>query len=49
MELDSIASLPCGTGKSVVSLWITEKMASTGGIVLYPVPLVSLMNQTMSE
>ncbi|MDE0268082.1 MAG: DEAD/DEAH box helicase family protein, partial [Acidimicrobiaceae bacterium] len=41
--------LPCGTGKSVVSLWIAEKMVGLGGRVLYLVPSIALMNQTMRE
>ena len=41
--------LPCGTGKSVVSLWIAEKMAGAGGRVLYLVPSIALMGQTMRE
>ena len=41
--------LPCGTGKSVVSLWIAEKTAGTGGRVLYLVPSIALMGQTMRE
>ena len=41
--------LPCGTGKSVVSLWIAEQLAGTGGRVLYLVPSIALMNQTMRE
>ncbi len=41
--------LPCGTGKSVVSLWIAEKIAGSGGRVLYLVPSIALMGQTMRE
>ena len=41
--------LPCGTGKSVVSLWIAEEQAGVGGRVLYLVPSIALMNQTMRE
>ncbi len=41
--------LPCGTGKSVVSLWIAEQFAGAGGRVLYLVPSIALMNQTMRE
>ncbi len=41
--------LPCGTGKSVVSLWIAEQQAGVGGRVLYLVPSIALMNQTMRE
>ena len=41
--------LPCGTGKSVVALWIAERMAGRGGRVLYLVPSIALMGQTMRE
>ena len=41
--------MPCGTGKSVVSLWIAERFAGLGGRVLYLVPSIALMNQTMRE
>ena len=41
--------LPCGTGKSVVSLWIAEQVAGQGGRVLYLVPSIALMGQTMRE
>ena len=41
--------LPCGTGKSVVALWISERMAGAGGRVLYLVPSIALMGQTMRE
>ena len=41
--------LPCGTGKSVVSLWIAERFAGAGGRVMYLVPSIALMNQTMRE
>ncbi len=41
--------LPCGTGKSVVALWAAEQIAGVGGKVLYLVPSISLMGQTMRE
>ena len=41
--------MPCGTGKSVVSLWIAERFVGRGGRVLYLVPSIALMNQTMRE
>ncbi|MCQ3807486.1 MAG: DEAD/DEAH box helicase family protein, partial [Acidimicrobiia bacterium] len=41
--------LPCGTGKSVVSLWIAEQTAGCGGRALYLVPSIALMGQTMRE
>lgn len=41
--------LPCGTGKSVVALWAAERIVGEGGRVLYVVPSISLMGQTMRE
>ena len=41
--------LPCGTGKTAVTLWIAERMVSLGGRVLYLVPSIALMAQTMRE
>ena len=41
--------LPCGTGKSVVSLWAAEQIVGVGGKVLYLVPSIALMGQTMRE
>ena len=41
--------LPCGTGKSVVALWAAEREVAEGGNVLYLVPSIALMGQTMSE
>lgn len=41
--------LPCGTGKSVVALWAAEDMFGENGRVLYVVPSISLMGQTMRE
>lgn len=41
--------LPCGTGKSVVALWAAEREVGVGGNVLYLVPSIALMGQTMSE
>ena len=41
--------LPCGTGKTAVSLWIAEQQAGVGGRVLYLVPSIALMAQTMGE
>ena len=41
--------LPCGTGKTVVTLWIAERQVGTGGRVLYLVPSIALMAQTMRE
>ncbi len=41
--------LPCGTGKTAVTLWIAERMVGLGGRVLYLVPSIALMAQTMRE
>ncbi|MYD04487.1 MAG: DEAD/DEAH box helicase [Acidimicrobiia bacterium] len=41
--------LPCGTGKSVVALWIAEQIVPDNGTVLYVVPSISLLGQTMRE
>ena len=41
--------LPCGTGKTAVTLWIAERMVDMGGRVLYLVPSIALMAQTMRE
>ncbi len=41
--------LPCGTGKTVVTLWIAERQLGVGGRVLYLVPSIALMAQTMRE
>ena len=41
--------LPCGTGKTVVTLWIAERQVGVGGRVLYLVPSIALMAQTMRE
>ena len=41
--------LPCGTGKSVVAMWIAERFVGKGGTVLYLVPSIALMGQTMRE
>ena len=41
--------LPCGTGKTAVTLWIAERMVVLGGRVLYLVPSIALMAQTMRE
>ena len=39
--------MPCGTGKSLVGLRIAERLAGAGKRVLYLVPSISLMDQTM--
>ena len=41
--------LPCGTGKTAVTLWVAETLVDRGGRVLYLVPSISLMAQTMRE
>lgn len=41
--------MPCGTGKSLVAMWAAEEHAGAGGQVLYAVPSISLMGQTMRE
>ena len=39
--------MPCGTGKSLVALWAAEQQVGRGGRVLYLVPSIALMAQTM--
>lgn len=41
--------MACGTGKTITALWIAEMIAGTGGKVLYLVPSISLLAQTMRE
>ncbi len=41
--------LPCGTGKTLVHLWAAEELAGEGASVLYVMPSLSLMAQTMRE
>ncbi len=41
--------LPCGTGKSFLALRIAERIAGEGGRVLYLVPSIALVGQTMRE
>ena len=41
--------MPCGTGKSVTSLWIAEQQAGLGNTVLYLVPSIALLGQAMRE
>ena len=41
--------MACGTGKTMTALKIAEKYAGVGKTVLYLVPSISLVNQTMSE
>lgn len=41
--------MACGTGKTFTSLAIAENIVGLGGIVLYLVPSISLMRQTIRE
>ena len=41
--------MACGTGKTLTSLRIAERIAGTGGRVLYLVPSLALMAQTVRE
>ena len=41
--------MACGTGKTLVSLRVAEKQAGKGGLVLYLVPSISLIMQSMRE
>ena len=41
--------MPCGTGKSLVAMWAAEENVGAGGTVLYLVPSIALMGQTMRE
>ena len=41
--------MACGTGKTLTSLRIAESMVGTGGYVLYLVPSLALMTQSISE
>lgn len=41
--------MACGTGKTLTSLRVAEKIAGSGGRVLYMVPSLALMSQTVRE
>ena len=41
--------MACGTGKTFTSLRIAERMAGEGGAVLFMVPSLALMSQTLKE
>ena len=41
--------MACGTGKTLVSLHAAERLAGRGGVVLYLVPSISLILQSMRE
>ncbi len=42
-------TMACGTGKTLVALHVAEKLAGRGGTVLYLVPSISLILQSMRE
>lgn len=41
--------MACGTGKTFTSLKLVEEVAGPGGLVLFMVPSIALMQQTLSE
>ena len=41
--------MPCGTGESLVAMWAAEENVGAGGTVLYLVPSIAFMGQTMRE
>jgi len=41
--------MACGTGKTLVSLHVAESLVGAGGIVLYLVPSIQLIQQSMRE
>ena len=41
--------MPCGTGKSLMAMWAAEENVGADGTVLYLVPSIALMGQTMRE
>ena len=41
--------MACGTGKTLTSLRIAEEVAGAGGSVLFLVPSISLLSQTLTE
>ena len=41
--------LPCGTGKTLTALWSAEKTTEPGDTILFLVPSLALMSQTMRE
>ena len=41
--------MACGTGKTFVTLKVAERQAGMGGVVLYLVPSISLLQQSMRE
>ncbi|ABO68149.1 DEAD/DEAH box helicase [Geobacillus thermodenitrificans] len=41
--------MACGTGKTFTALKLTEKMVDRGGLVLFLVPSIALLSQTLRE
>src|SRR6185437_13949456 len=41
--------MACGTGKTFTSLRIAEALVPAGGLVLFLVPSISLLSQTLKE
>ena len=41
--------MACGTGKTLTSLYIAEKLVGKGGMVLFVVPSISLLSQSLRE
>ena len=41
--------LPCGTGKTLTSLWAATEATEPGDTILFLVPSLALMSQTMTE
>lgn len=41
--------MACGTGKTFTALKLTEKLVPEGGLVLYLVPSIALLSQTLRE
>ena len=41
--------MACGTGKTFTSLKLAEQLASPGGVILFLVPSISLLSQTLRE
>ncbi|MGG3893465.1 DEAD/DEAH box helicase [Geobacillus stearothermophilus] len=41
--------MACGTGKTFTALKLTEKMVQEGGLVLFLVPSIALLSQTLRE
>ena len=41
--------MACGTGKTLTSLRIAEQLVGKGGCILYLVPSLSLMSQTIRK